>query len=262
MLRQMINQDFKLEANYMISMCEEFEQPILIFALMKITGKGIRHVWGVFDLATSLNYIVIVQKEDIKVIESSKIQYPKETSDIFELCLEYYILNLMNEGYTLGHMEFIFHTKMWEFIDEFIDDVNKLDKGLYAYLSYCKETGINYDILKYHAELSSFEDLLIYFYQKVYKGDTVILYQPIINQFLLLNVCYDENDGHYYKVLLLNSKHEIIEKNCYSKLESAINDFNNKFYDLKIEEHRKCDKQIKCCIEEHISFLKERNEKI
>lgn len=262
MLKRMITEDLIIQANYMINLCKEFIHPVLLFILMKRTDQEIKHIWGVFDVATDETYIVIVQNQDMEVIESSKIKYPKETEDMFDSCLEYYVLHLINEGYMLSHMDFVYHTKMWQFIDEFTFDVYRIPIGLYTYLSYCKETGINRDVLEYYAELSDTDDILACFYQTEYKGDEVILYQPIGKYFLLLNTNLNENNSRIYAVVLLDSKHEIIEKKYHSQLESAINDFNNRFYDLKIKEHKGCEVHIKHCIEEHINFLKERNEEV
>lgn len=105
-------------------------------------------------------------------------------------------------------------------------------------------------------------DIMEYFYRIEYKNYGVIQYQPIGNEYLLLGTNFDEEETRYYAVLLLDSKHEILEKKHHSQLESAIYDFNNRFYDLKIKEHKECEDHIKHCIEEHINFLKERNEEV
>ena len=126
----------------------------------------------------------------------------------------------------------------------------------------CKETGISYETIIYNTNYMIPIDIMEYFYRIEYKNYGVIQYQPIGNEYLLLGTNFDEEETRYYAVLLLDSKHEILEKKHHSQLESAIYDFNNRFYDLKIKEHKECEDHIKHCIEEHINFLKERNEEV
>ena len=63
-------------------------------------------------------------------------------------------------------------------------------------------------------------------------------------------------------VFLLFMKKVILEKKVLSKLNASINDFNNRFYDLKIKEQKACEKLINDLIQEQIEFLKERNEEV
>lgn len=57
-------------------------------------------------------------------------------------------------------------------------------------------------------------------------------------------------------VFLLFMKKVILEKKVHSKLNASINDFNNRFYDLKIKEQKACEKLINDLIQEQIEFLK------
>ena len=63
-------------------------------------------------------------------------------------------------------------------------------------------------------------------------------------------------------VFLFFMKKVILEKKVHSKLNASINDFNNRFYDLKIKEQKACEKLINDLIQEQIEFLKERNEEV
>lgn len=131
------------------------------------------------------------------------------------------------------------------------DDIKAMEKDFYDYLLFLDELGIN-SLVKIAIEHN---------YKTQHMRYDMILYQPIANQYLLLVTNLSE--GHrYYSVLLLNSNHELLECKRHSKFENAINDFKNRFYDLKIKEHEKCEEQIQHSIEEFIEFLKDRNEEI
>ncbi len=131
------------------------------------------------------------------------------------------------------------------------DDIKAMEKDFYDYLLFLDELGIN-SLVKNDIEHN---------YMTQHMRYDVILYQSISNQYLLLVTNLSE-DQRYYSVLLLNSNHELLECKRHSKLENAINDFKNQFYDLKIKEHEKCEEQIQHSIEEFIEFLKDRNEEI
>lgn len=103
---------------------------------------------------------------------------------------------------------------------------------------------------------------MFHFYHIEFRNYGVILDNLIGNQYLILGSNFDENDKRYYSVMLLNDHHEIIDKKDYYKFESSIIDYNNRFCDLKIKEHRACEKYINDSIHDHIEFLKERNEEI
>ncbi|GFI40742.1 hypothetical protein IMSAGC017_00777 [Thomasclavelia cocleata] len=262
MLKDLMNQKLKIEISSLIEKCDFFLEPILSFILTKETKIGRKNIFGVHDNASDEDYVVVYANDIFKILSYDELKYSRRNLEIYDPCIEFYILDMMNKGFQLAFMEINLHVHVWDFIDEFNYEVAEIERGLYDYLLFCEQTGISYKTLVSHSELIILTDVLHHFYQVEFRNYEVLLYQLIDNHYLLLGTNFDEKENRYYAVMLVNSKHEIVENKYHSKLESAINDFNNRFYDLKIKEHKKCEEHIKYCIEEHIKFLMERNEEV
>ena len=262
MLKNLMNQEQIEIINQSLEICDCFEEPSIRFMLTKQKTAKPKTIFSVYDRKTNLNYIVIDNVDSFTILETTEIKYTKTDMKIYGSRIENYVLNLITAGYAIHYMDISFQALLWDFIDEFIIEVLEKERGVYSYLLFCKETGISYETIIYNTNYMIPTDIMEYFYRIEYKNYGVIQYQPIGNEYLLLGTNFDEEETRYYAVLLLDSKHEILEKKHHSQLESAIYDFNNRFYDLKIKEHKECEDHIKHCIEEHINFLKERNEEV
>lgn len=262
MLNSLMKHKLKIEITSFLEECTYFLDPSLSFILTKEGKAGHENIYGVHENASDQDFLVLEAYDHLQILSYDKVKYPKGMNQCDEPHIEYYIFHSINKGFSLIYMTIEFHARMWDFVDEFIYHFKDMEKGLYDYLLFCEETGVNNKTLLSYSDYPCITDIINHFYQVEYKNYGVILYQPIANQYLLLGTNFDEDQTRYYAVLLLNSKHEIVEKNHHSKLESAINDFNKLFYDLKIKEHKECEKHIQHCIQEHTDFLKERDEEI
>lgn len=262
MLKHLMNEKLKNEVNTFIEVCDYFIEPELSFLLTKETKNGRNIIFGVYDKTTGEKFVVIDNNGVVKILGHDEIKYSKKQLDYYGPRIECYILNMIDKGYQLIYMDILLHAYIWDFIDEFIYEVTEMENGLYDYLLFCEQTGIKYETLVFHSNFIIITNALYHFYQVDFRNYGVLLYQPIDNHYLLLGTNYDEEAKRYYAVLLLNARHEIVENKRYDKLQSAVNDFNKRFYDMKIKEHKECEAFIKFSIEEHINFLKERNEEI
>ena len=257
---ELMNDFTKKEFTVHDGVLDFFIDPTIVFLVTKGNNKKRKTIIGVYDEALDDEFVVIDDDKDYLILNADAIQHTRKCADIFDSRLESYILHLLNSGYELQYMDLDFHARMWDFIDEFIDEVGILEDGLYKYIHHCHETGIQYKTLTSHTKWIIIIDVLYHFYNIEYRNYGVILNEHIGDQYLLLGTNFDENKNRYYAILLLDSDHEIIEQKKYTKFDNAISDFNNRFYDLKIKEHKKTEALIQSSIDEHIQFLKERKE--
>jgi len=253
---KLVKQIAKIENELM----DKFVHPSLLFLLSNDSDNDIKNVIGIYDDCVDVEYVVLALGDTYTILERNEINFSKLQKEVFDSQIESYVLQLLDDGYNLNFMNLDFHALIWNFIDDFIYEVNLYEKGLYKYLNFCEKTGICYETLVQHTSHIICTDVLFHFYHIEFRNYGVILDNLIGNQYLVLGSNFDENDKRYYSVMLLNDHHEIIDKKDYFKLESSIIDYNNRFYDLKIIEHRACEKYINDTIHDHIEFLKERNE--
>lgn len=253
---KLVKQIAKIENELM----DKFVHPSLLFLLSNDSDNDIKNVIGIYDDCVDVEYVVLALGDTYTILERNEINFSKLQKEVFDSQIESYVLQLLDDGYNLNFMNLDFHALIWNFIDDFIYEVNLYEKGLYKYLNLCEKTGICYETLVQHTSHIICTDVLFHFYHIEFRNYGVILDNLIGNQYLVLGSNFDENDKRYYSVMLLNDHHEIIDKKDYFKLESSIIDYNNRFYDLKIKEHRACEKYINDTIHDHIEFLKERNE--
>lgn len=262
MLKELRNEQLNNAIKEMIEVFESWIKPKITFVLTKESKKGRKNIVGVYDQITDRHYFVIDNCGIVKILNLSEVQYAREMVGYFRPCMAYYVLHTMNKGYQLTYMDLNCHTLIWNFIDEYLEDVVVMENGLYSYLLFCEETDISYKTLVYQSDFMVLTDILYHFYQIDFREYGVVLYQPVGNQYLLLGTNFDKQGIRYYGVLLLNSKREIVERKHYVHFEDAISDFKNKFYHFKILEHGQTETLIKSAIDEHINFLKERGEEV
>lgn len=261
MLKQLTDKELKHDMKEMIEECDEFIKPRITFLLTKETRKGRKNIVGVCDVFTEERYVVIDERQEIKIFRYDEIQFSKRNIEYYGPRVECCILDMLDKGFKLTYMDIDVHARIWDFIDEFIDEVNEMEKGLYDYLSFCEETGINYQTLVFQSNSIIITDALYFFYQVRFRNYGVLLYQKVDNQYLLLGTNFDERGERYYEVLLLDSKHEIVESKRYVELNNALSDFNKRFYHFKIAEHAKVEAMIEFVINEHIHFLEDEGKK-
>lgn len=255
---KLVKQIAKIENELM----DKFVQPSLLFLLSNDSDNDTKKVIGIYDECVDVEYVVLDLGDTYTILEKNEINFSKLQKEVFDSQIESYVLQLLDDGYDLSFIDFDFHGRLWDFINEFIYEVNLYENGLYKYLSFCEKTGICYETLIQHTSHIICTDTLFHFYHIEFRNHGVILDNLIGDQYLILGSNFDENDRRYYSVMVLNNHHEIIDKKNYYEFESSISDYRNRFYDLKIKEHKACEKCISDSIHDHIEFLKERNEEI
>jgi len=261
MLMNLMNKNLDNELIIHTDILEWFINPSISYILTKRNNQEkTTTIMGIYDEATDNEYVLIGFGNELTLLKSYEINQSKKNLDMFGTRLESYVLHLLLANYNIIYMNLDFHGRMWNFIDEFIYEVTSFENGLYSYLNYCAKTGIQYETLITHTNWMLTIDILFHFYEIEYRNYEVILYQPIGNQYLLLGTNFDKNNQRYYVVLLLDSEHQIIESKPYQKFDNALNDFNNRFYDLKIKEHKQTEELIQSSIADHIKFLEESGE--
>ena len=123
---KLIKQIAKFEEDLM----DKFAQPSLLFLL----SNDIKNIIGIYDECMDVEYVVLNLGDTYTILERNEINFSKLQKEVFDSQMESYVLQLLDDGYNLKFMDLDFHARLWDFIDEFIYEVNLYENGLYKYL--------------------------------------------------------------------------------------------------------------------------------
>ena len=135
---KLVKQIAKIENELM----DKFVQPSLLFLLSNDSDNDIKNVIGIYDDRVDVEYVVLDLGDTYTILERNEINFSKLQKEVFDSQIESYVLQLLDDGYNLNFMNLDFHAHIWNFIDDFIYEVNLYEKGLYKYLNFCEKTGI------------------------------------------------------------------------------------------------------------------------
>ena len=155
---KLIKQIAKFEEDLM----DKFVQPSLLFLLSN--DNDIKNIIGIYDECVDVEYVVLDLGDTYTILESNEINFSKLQKEVFDSQMESYVLKLLDDGCNLKFMDLDFHARLWDFIDEFIYEVNLYENGLYKYLSFCEKTGICYKTLIQYTSQIICTDALFHFY--------------------------------------------------------------------------------------------------
>ena len=129
-----------------------YEHPHIDFILVKkINGKDY-YAAGVSDKINPHEAFLFRPKARSKSIPIQNIRYDKQKCrDLFDECIEGYVLQQMQKGYKIIYMSVDFHIELWGFIDNRYHSIDIFDDGLIYYMSFCYEIGITSTFLSYYS---------------------------------------------------------------------------------------------------------------
>ena len=129
-----------------------YEYPHIDFILVKeINGKDY-YAAGVSDKINPHEAFLFRPKARSKSIPIQNIRYDKQKCrDLFDECIEGYVLQQMQKGYKIIYMSIGFHITLWEFIDNFYHSSEYFDDGLIYYMSFCYEIGLTSTFLSHYS---------------------------------------------------------------------------------------------------------------
>lgn len=157
----------------------------------------------------------------------------------------------LDNGFEACYLSLEMHIVIHKVLEEYSELFkNQLD-GIYHYLEYCKDTGINNTVLD---NLTFYHncDLFYWYYEVCFMGYEVITSTILNNNRLMLG--FNENLG--YMIAVLDKSTLILKEMKYHRyFDSAVNDYKNRYYDNCIKEYQGSDQKMNNDIKEHMFSL-------
>ena len=129
-----------------------YEYPHIDFILVKeINGKDY-YAAGVSDQINPDESFLFRPKARSKSIPIQNIRYDKQKyRELFDECVEGYVLQQLNKGYKIVYISIAFHIKLWGFIDNYYHSIDIFDVSLIYYMSFCYEIGLTSTFLSHYS---------------------------------------------------------------------------------------------------------------
>lgn len=232
------------------------------YALIKPEKEKYDYIIGV---STDDGEYIFMPYHKTSVINEEKIQYKKEYRNLFDECVEGYILLMLEKGYTLFIMSMYTHYLMWNFIDYFIYEVTHLTIGLNSYLSYCKENGITKNLIE-NETFTMVADVIGILIEDVVDGCTVALSEYIDDKRIVLGYKFDIDPLTYipcpiYRVMTVDRNSlKIIRDDYHENIKNAYDDYMSRFMTCSIRYYLSLDDRNRALIEKLNKELQEGTE--
>ena len=129
-----------------------YEYPHVDFVLVKeINGKDY-YTAGISNEINPDEAFLFRPKARSKSIPVQNIRYDKQKCrDLFDECIEGYVLQQMQKGYKIIYMSVDFHIELWGFIDNHYHSIDIFDDGLIYYMSFCYGIGLTSTFLSHYS---------------------------------------------------------------------------------------------------------------
>lgn len=226
---------------------ENFELAELKYILIK-PDKGITDfIMGVSSLEGNF---VFMPYHKTPIVEEDSIQYKRKYRELFDECIEGYILLMLEKGYNILWMGMELHYYMWDFIDFFIDVMDEIPTGISTYVHYCKNNGITKEIIE-DQMLESVNDIVGVFNDDVIDKYKIILTETIGEERTVLAYKLD-NDTHEQSIIyrvVTSDDNRIINEDFHREIDNAFMDFMNrtmeKIYRYYLNREMECKATVK-----------------
>lgn len=234
------------QAKELVSKEELFDEPEITFVMMKKTKRKNKLMIGVRDHGEELIYHAYGKKN---IYTNEQIRYKEEYELLgIKECIEGYILFCLQDGCELIYMDLSWHSYMWDFIADYVDDVmNYMKKGVYSYLLFCNITGISSDLLEYHSH-REITDIAFMLVENCFDDYDLLLSEFIGEKRVMLGfqerIVLDPQTKqgkieYIYRVMVVDARTLEFEYNDYhSKIENAFADYNNHFFALSFSYYK------------------------
>lgn len=203
------------------------EESLMQFVLFK-KGKFIIGFTYPFDERIYL-YQPFAPKK--KYLKENRIHYSSEVyQELFEECIEGYILQQLSKGYELVYMTYETHVGMWNFIDGYIQEMENVEEDVFNYLKFCFETGINKKTIE-ETQLFDYEDLFKVFMEHSSENTSVIISNTIGEKVISL----EEPLNSPYAVRIFNKEtYEVELFKEYADKNEAVPDYIQLFQEMLV----------------------------
>lgn len=185
-----------------------YENPRIDFVLVKkINGKNYYSV-GVSNKLDPTKAYLFRPKAKAKSIPIQNVRYDKQKyRDLFDECIEGYVLQQIQKGYDIVFMSIAFHISMWEFVNLYYENIEYFDEGLTNYFRFCYETGISSTLLSNYTYIP-FPDFIYYFLDEITYEFAHDLVEKLIEDNMIIIKSLGINNEIYKKILGKGNKNE------------------------------------------------------
>lgn len=129
-----------------------YEYPRIDFILIKEINGKCYYAAGISDKIDPTKAYLYRPKARTRSIPIQNIRYDKQKyRELFEECIEGYVLQQINKGYKIIFMSIAFHISLWEFIDTYYENLDCFIGGMISYFTFCYETGISSTLLSHYS---------------------------------------------------------------------------------------------------------------
>ena len=129
-----------------------YEYPHVDFILAKEINGKYYYTAGVSDKTDPSKAYLFRPKARARTIPLQNIRYDKQKyRELFDECVEGYVLQQLNKGYKIVYISIAFHIKLWGFIDNYYHSIDIFDVSLIYYMSFCYEIGLTSTFLSHYS---------------------------------------------------------------------------------------------------------------
>lgn len=136
-----------------------YEDGIINFVLCKKIKEKNKLIIGFKDFDEN-QFIMLTNN---KVIKDDCIRIKKKYRELFHEGVETFIFEKLDNGFDPVYIDLDLNAELWMFLGDYIYEIEYILKGVYSYLNFCLETGINQELLLSNYPFI-FDDLIGKFY--------------------------------------------------------------------------------------------------
>lgn len=185
-----------------------YPHPHIEFILVKeINGKDCYTV-GISDKLDPARAYLFRPKAKTKSIPMQNVRYENpKYREIFDECIEGYVLQQIQKGYEIVFMSIAFHIAVWEFIDIYYLNIEWFGNGIIKYLKFCHETGISSTLLSHYA-YTEFPDFIHAFLDEIsYESAHDLINKILIDNMEIMQLLAANNEM-YQKILSRGNRYD------------------------------------------------------
>lgn len=233
------------QAIQVVSQSKIFNHPIIEFIMIDPYSKENQMIIGVMDNGDEEDRFIFKPHSKKKLIYYYDIHYrSKKQREMFDECIQGYILNHLHGGNELLYMNFTVHFEMWDFMETYLSECKLMITGIKKYLAYCIENGISKIFMDSHSS-GYYPDFFYLFYNDTMEGYSNIVCEKIEDYSLC--ICYSGslNPNTIFFMIVCNDETQSIEyKQHHHSLQNALDDFNRFFFMMNMDVAKRVEEAV------------------
>lgn len=245
----------KQKAAELVAESQLFQNSIIDFVLSKKLKNKTKYIIGITDNHNQEQCFLFKPDTKEKVINSCSLHYKNKIErELFDECIEGYLLFCLDSGYQLSYMNLQSHICVWDFLETYLFELNYMIKGVKNYLQFCKETGIT--LLLINSYTNSFYPDFFSFFMNEQFNLQLIVQQSVGKIDVLLGYQSDLFNSVVYEVIVTNHvSHEVLYRHTFSQFNYAVNDYKKQYYELCINHYKSEEEYMKKILDEFHNHL-------